>query len=109
MSEHTHTFRGRETSAKAPGVVWTFSRWELDRLDAWVDWARTMLPDPIAAAAAHIERMMEEEDDRVEAAKTDLEKEKVKTWLARRARIKDELTEAAIKKAGSYLDFASSE
>lgn len=106
---HTHTFRGRETTAQALGTTWTFSRWELDKLDEWVDWARTKLPDPLAAATAQIERMMEEEDQRTQAAKTDLEKTKLQAWLARRAKIKDELVETAMQKATSHLDFGSAE
>lgn len=106
---HTSAYHGRECQAHALGQTWTFSRWTIDILDDWTDWARHHLPDPIAKANAEIERMMEEEEGWVAAARTDADKEKLRTRLKRRAKMKDELVTAAMKQATSYLDFTSAE
>lgn len=105
----TTCFHGRPVTLQALGQTWTFARWEIDKLDAWTDWARRHLPDPLVKVTEQIERMMTQEEERTAAARTDAEKQALQVWLARRNRIKDELVNAAVKQAGCYLDFLSSE
>ncbi len=51
------TFRGREVEAKALGQTWRFSRWTLNILDEFLDWARTVLPDPLVVAETALLRL----------------------------------------------------
>ncbi len=46
----TASFRGRETTTEALGRTWKVSRWSLDRMDDFRDWAATQLPDPLEIA-----------------------------------------------------------
>lgn len=50
-------YRGRETETQALGKTWRLSRWTLNVLDEFNDWARTQLPDPLAVADKAVERL----------------------------------------------------
>lgn len=94
------SFCGKECEVQALGQTWRFGRWTLGVLDEWTDWARGQLPNPIDEAVKVIERMELDEQER---------KITNQRLLLTRNKIKDELVNAAMRRASSYLAFNSPE
>lgn len=102
---HEATFRGRETEAKALGQTWRFSRWTLNVLDEFLDWARTQLPDPLEVAEKAIFRL-QREARRIRESKEYDDGEK-QFLLSTNAQQQSLWADKAMDEATSYLGMGS--
>ncbi len=60
MAADPARFRGKETTSLILGVTWTFSRFSIDIWEPFLDWAATVLPDPIDVALQKVNRLADE-------------------------------------------------
>ena len=97
----TESFRGRETSAKAIGQTWTFSRWTRNIFDDFADWSRTQLPDPIVLAEDAVLRLQKKQRAVHEDKK--LPDEEKKFLLDAYQEQADRISKQGIELAASYL------
>ena len=54
-------YLGRETTTKALGYEWTFSRFNIEIADQYAEWATKKLPDPIQLGMAAVKPLAERE------------------------------------------------
>ena len=101
------TYRGREAEFESLGQTWRASRFDMDVMDDFAQWAQGRLPDPIQVAEKQVERLAAEEYR--------LRQEKCGDEDARKARLhhlqqqQERLTRMAMEKGTSYLAWDSPE
>ncbi len=104
--EHA-TYRGRETTFTVLGQTWRVSRAEVDRWDEFLEWAGTVLPDPLEEAEKQIEKLAGREYDlRQRKDVPDDAKARQLHFLQGQ---QDRLLRVAMDKACSYLALNSPE
>ncbi len=101
----TATFRGRETTTTGLGQEWRVSRFTLDRMDAFRDWAATVLPDPIAVAEVALLRHQREAW--AVARNKDMPEDEQAFLLAANEERQERISKLAMELATSYLSFLS--
>ena len=105
--EEQAPYRGRETSAKALGKTWKFSRWTIDVIDDLTHWARPQLPDPLAVAEVAVLRLQRQARDI--CADEKLGEEERAFRLAANLEQQERVSRLAMDRAVSYLAFNSPE
>lgn len=101
------SFRGRETETTLNGRTWKFSRWTLNVLDDFCNWAAKQLPDPLEVAekaVLRLQRFIKATTDN--PALDEVEKE----FLVQSYREQiDRTSELAMSKASGFLAINSPE
>ena len=105
------TFHGKQAELQALGQTWRLSRFEMDSvLDAFTDWARKQLPDPLEVARVQIEKMAREEIGLARnASGTPVEKQEREDRIAALKLQQERILESAMTRATSYLAWQGAE
>jgi hypothetical protein len=99
------SYRGRETETKALGKTWRVSRWTLNVLDEFNDWARTILPDPLAVAEKEVLRL--QRGARTVREDRELDDEEKQFRLQGNLEQQERISRLAMDEATSYLSLQS--
>ncbi len=101
MAADPARFRGKETTTTALGQSWRVSRFSIDIWEPFLDWAATVLPDPIDVAAQKVNRLADEYE-RIKNDQTITEGRRQHLLLVN-GTMQGAITKIAMDEAMSYL------
>lgn len=102
----THTLRGRDGEVIVNGKTWKTGRMTLNVIDAFLDWCRPLLPDPLTIATNDVLRLERAVRDVQASDAPDADKAAVVATLRRQ---QEQVTELAFDRATAYLSWTAPE